>query len=73
MSKGNKINSVEIKWSSAMSIEKLSKIYNVHRNTMSKWLKDQVITNRQLSPRKWQVAKHLLPDCLNEDENPDII
>ena len=45
-----------------MCIEDLSKIYNVHRNTMSKWLKDQVICNRQLSPRRWQVAKYDLPD-----------
>ena len=45
-----------------MSIEELSKIYNVHRNTMSKWLKGQVICNRRLSPRRWQIAKHELPD-----------
>ena len=67
MSKGNKINSVEIKWSSAMSIEKLSKIYNVHRNTMSKWLKDQTVCNRQLSPRKWEVALFEMPYDLTRD------
>ena len=50
-----------------MCIEEMSKIYNIHRNTMSKWLKDQIICNRQLSPRKWQVATYELPDN-NEKE-----
>ena len=56
-----------------MSIDELSKIYNIHRNSMSKWLKDQVIPNRQLSPRKWQVAKDELPDNPNEDTISDIV
>ena len=45
-----------------MSIEELSQIYNVHRNTMSKWLREEVICNRQLSPRRWQIAKYELPE-----------
>ena len=60
--KSDKINITQVKWSRPMSIEELSQIYNVHRNTMSKWLKDQVICNRQLSPRRWQVAKYEMPD-----------
>ena len=62
MEENNKINITQIKWSYPMSIEELSRIYNVHRNTMSKWLKEQVIKNRQLSPRRWQIAKYELPE-----------
>ena len=38
-----------------------SKIFDVHRNTMSKWLRDQVICNQQLSPRRWRIATYELP------------
>lgn len=55
--KADKTNSTKIEWSRPMTIEELSKIFNVHRNTMSKWLRDGVICSRQLSPRRWQVAK----------------
>ena len=73
MQEGKDINVTKIRWSRAMSIEELSIIYNVHRNTMSKWLKNQIIRNRQLSPRKWQVAKHLLPNGIEEKKISDII
>lgn len=66
VNKSEKINDNEIRWSCPMSIEELSKIYNIHRNTMSKWLRGQVICNRQLSPRKWQVATCELPDYSEE-------
>jgi hypothetical protein len=59
--KSSKLNMEKIKWARPMSIEELSHIYNVHRNTMSKWLRDQVICNRHLSPRRWQIAKDELP------------
>lgn len=67
MKESDNINNIKIKWSRPMCIEEMSKIYNIHRNTMSKWLKDQIICNRQLSPRKWQVATYELPDN-NEKE-----
>jgi len=51
----------EMKWSHPMSIKELSQIFNVNRNTMSKWLKEQVICNRQMSTRKWEIAEFELP------------
>ncbi|MBN2588311.1 MAG: hypothetical protein JXA96_00485 [Sedimentisphaerales bacterium] len=50
-----------------MGLKELSQIFDVHRNTMSKWLKDQIICNRQLSPRKWEVATFELPYDLTSD------
>ena len=67
MDNSNNSNIAKIKWSRALSIEELSKIFHVHRNTMSKWLRDQVICNRQLSARKWQVAKYEFLDGLEEE------
>ncbi|MBN1182666.1 MAG: hypothetical protein JXB49_10290 [Bacteroidales bacterium] len=61
MENTNRKDKEKIKWARPMSIEELSHIYNVHRNTMSKWLKDQVLCNRHLSPRRWQIAQHELP------------
>jgi hypothetical protein len=62
--KNNTIDISEMKWSQPMCIKGLSQIFDVHRNTMSKWLKDQVVCNRQLSPRKWEVAAFELPNDL---------
>lgn len=59
--KSEKVDFSEIKWTQPMTIKELSQIYDVHRNTLSKWLKEQVITNRQLSPRRWEVAEFELP------------
>ena len=59
--KSEKSNFTEIKWTQPMTIKELSQIFDVHRNTLSKWLKDQVITNRQLSPRRWEIAEFELP------------
>ena len=50
-----------VKWSQPMSVKGLSQIFDVHRNTMSKWLKDQVICNQQLSARRWRVATFEIP------------
>lgn len=58
----------KIKWSQPMGIKSLSQIFDVHRNTMSKWLKDQIICNQQLSPRRWRVATYEMPDeMMNND------
>ena len=71
MTQNNSNNITKINWSRAMNIKELSAVFNVHRNTMSKWLKDQTIRNRQLSPRKWEVAIFELPYSLTSD-NPEM-
>jgi hypothetical protein len=58
-------------WSRPMGIKELSQIFEVHRNTMSSWLKKQIICNRKLSPRKWEVAVFELPCDLTTD-NPEV-
>lgn len=55
-------NVSKLKWSQPMGLKGLSQIFDVHRNTMSKWLKDQVIHNQQLSPRRWRIASYEMPD-----------
>lgn len=67
MKKNNVIDITKIKWSHPMGLKTLSQIFDVHRNTMSKWLKDQVICNQQLSPRRWRVATFELPNEYEED------
>ena len=57
-----------VKWSQPMSVKGLSKVFDVHRNTMSKWLKDQVICNQQLSARRWRVATFEIPADLISTE-----
>ena len=64
--KNDKIELTDVKWSTPMTIKELSQIFDVHRNTLSKWLKEQVITNRQLSPRRWEVAEFELPKDLKK-------
>lgn len=59
--KSNKLNITKVKWSRPMGLKELSQIFEVHRNTMSAWLKNQTICNRQLSPRRWEVAMYELP------------
>ena len=54
-----------------MSLKELSQIFDVHRNTMSKWLQNQIVCNRHLSPRKWEVAVFELPYDLTSD-NPEM-
>ena len=45
-----------VRWTHPMGLKEMSQIFDIHRNTMSKWLKGQTVRNRQLSPRKWEVA-----------------
>lgn len=59
--KRKKIDVTKVKWSHPMGLKELSQIFEVHRNTMSIWLKDQIICNRQLSPRRWEIAVFELP------------
>ena len=59
--KSEKVSLGEIRWTQPMTIKELAQIFDVHRNTLSKWLKDQVITNQQLSPRRWKIAEFELP------------
>ena len=65
--KENNIDITKVKWSHPMGLKSLSNIFDVHRNTMSKWLRDQTICNRQLSPRRWEVAIFELPYDLTSD------
>lgn len=58
----------KIQWSHPMGLKELSQIFDIHRNTMSKWLKDQTICNRHLSPRKWEIAVFELPYDLTSDD-----
>ncbi len=57
------------KWTQPLSVKQLASMFKVHRNTMRKWLVDQVIKNEQLSPRKWRIAYSELPqdfvDCVS--------
>ena len=65
----------KMQWSRPMGIKELSQIFEVHRITMSSWLKNQVICNRQLSPRKWEVAVFELPCDLtsyNAETNSEV-
>ena len=67
--KMNNLDITKVKWSHPMGIKILSKIFDVHRNTMSKWLKNQTICNRRLSPRRWEVATYELPYDLTSDDS----
>jgi hypothetical protein len=69
MERGSTVDITRVKWSQPMSVKGLSQIFDVHRNTMSKWLKDQVIFNQQLSPRRWRVATFELPNEFEDDIN----
>ena len=61
------IDVTKVEWSHPMGLKSLSQIFDVHRNTMSKWLKNQTVCNRQLSPRRWEVAVFELPYDLTID------
>ena len=69
----NKLEETKEKWSRPKSLKELSQIFDVHRNTMSKWLENQTVCNRQLSPRKWQVALFELPYDIARDNISNII
>ena len=63
----NDSNLSKMKWSHPMGLKELSQIFEVHRNTMSKWLRNQTVCNRQLSPRKWEVALFEFPYDFTRD------
>jgi hypothetical protein len=67
------VNVTKMKWSHPMGLKELSQIFEVHRNTLAKWLKEHIICNRQLSPRRWEVAIFELPYDLKEDKISDIL
>ena len=71
MIRQNKSDISKVRWTHPMGLKELSQIFDIHRNTMSKWLKDQTLRNRQLSPRKWEVAIFELPYDLTSD-NPEM-
>lgn len=54
------------KWAEPLSMNQLASIFKVHRNTMRKWLADQVIENEHISPRRWRIAYRELPQGLVE-------
>ena len=71
MNRQNNSETSKGQWTHPMSLKELSQIFDIHRNTMSKWLKNQTVRNRQLSPRKWEVAVFELPYDLTSD-NPEM-
>lgn len=73
MKKNKKVDVTKEKWSHPMGIKELSQIFDIHRNTMSIWLKDQIISNRQISPRRWEVAIFELPYDPEKDNVSDIL
>jgi len=69
MKNNSVVDVTKIEWSQPMGLKGLSKIFDIHRNTMSKWLKDQVICNQQLSPRRWRIATYELPKDYDSRNN----
>ena len=65
MKNKRKVKITKVKWSRPMGLKELSQIFDVHTSTMSKWLKERVICNRQLSPRRWEVDITELPHSIN--------
>lgn len=66
------IKTEEFQWSRPMDLKTLTQVFDVHRNTMSKWLREQVICNQQLSPRRWRIASFEFPyetECEKKVEN----
>ena len=68
MTQMNHMDVTKVKWSRPMGLKQLSQIFEVHRNTMAKWLKRQIICNRHLSPRRWEIATFELPYDLGKDK-----
>ena len=58
----------KMQWSRPMGLKTMSQIFDVHRNTMSKWLRKQVICNQQLSPRRWRIAAFELPNEIEDEK-----
>ena len=57
-----------MQWSRPMGLKTLSQVFDIHRNTMSKWLREQVICNQQLSARKWRIAAYELPNEIEDEK-----
>ena len=55
-----------VKWSKLRSIQEWARIYGIHRDTMRKLLKNNVICNQQLTPRLWRIATYELPEGFEE-------
>lgn len=72
MKNRNKIDLTKVKWSRPMGQKELSQIFEVHRSTIAKWLKNQVIRNRRLSRQRWQVATFEFPYKFMRDKVSDI-
>lgn len=51
----------QLKWAQPLGLKRLALMFDVHPNTMRKWLKKQVVRNEQMSPRYWRVAIEDLP------------
>jgi len=51
-----------VKWSQPKNLQELADIFDIHRNTMRQWLKDQVICNQQLSARRWRIPTYEFPE-----------
>ena len=63
-----KVRAGNMQWSRPMGLKTMSQIFDVHRNTMSKWLRKQVICNEQLSPRRWRIAAFELPNEIEDEK-----
>ena len=61
------IRTGKVQWSRPMGLKTLSQIFDVHRNTMSKWLRKQIIRNQQMSPRRWRIATFEIPNEIEDD------
>jgi hypothetical protein len=51
----------DVEWSAPESPTEWARIFGVHYNTMIQWLKEQLICNEQVSPRRYRIAKDELP------------
>jgi hypothetical protein len=69
MQRTERIEGGNVQWSRPMDVKTLSQIFDVHRNTMSKWLKKQIIQNQQLSPRRWRIATFELPNAKESEKH----
>ena len=54
----------QLKWSGPLGLNKWAEMYDVHPNTMRGWLKNDVLINEQISPRRWRIAIEDLPGDL---------
>ena len=55
------LDPTKFNWCQSKELKELAKDFDLHRNTMSQWLKEQRICNQQMSPRRWRVPIHEFP------------